>query len=221
MYVQRQMVKILSYEKLNVSDFVFAREVRFGSYKYLENNRLPLSAVAAKQILDRNPEIQIPYGQRIPFVIVYRPFCKLHQCVVDLEWFIQNQQNYKVDVIYYITKQIIPVLKRALLIDGVDVLHWYHSLPITKLKFSCLPRYHMFSDRGRPHIEIKSFQSFREHALYLQHLQSTERANEVAHGHFCGNIECTGPHCPYFWECFNFNHIHGSTITALESIFEL
>ena len=46
-YVQRQIVKILTYQKLNIADFVFAREVKFGTYKSDSDNRLPLSAIAA------------------------------------------------------------------------------------------------------------------------------------------------------------------------------
>ena len=89
-YVQRQLVKILTYQKINVSDFVFAREVRFGTYKSEENNRLPLSAIAAKQRQDKHPREAAAFGERVPFVIVSKPFSKLYQQVVELNEFISG-----------------------------------------------------------------------------------------------------------------------------------
>ena len=89
-YVQRQLVKILTYQKINVADFVFAREVRFGTYKSEEINRLPLSAIAAKQIESRNPRNVVSFGERVPFVIVSKPFSKLYQQVVELNEFLSG-----------------------------------------------------------------------------------------------------------------------------------
>lgn len=89
-YVQRQLVKILTYQKINVSDFVFAREVRFGTYKHDQDNKLPLSAVAAKQRQLRNPRDIVAFGERVPFVIVSKPFSKLYQQVVDLDEFLSE-----------------------------------------------------------------------------------------------------------------------------------
>lgn len=87
-YVQRQLIRILTYQKINVSDFVFAREVRFGTYKSNDDNRLPLSAIAAKKRQIRNPRDIIAFGQRVPFVIISKPFSKLYQKVVDLDEFL-------------------------------------------------------------------------------------------------------------------------------------
>jgi hypothetical protein len=91
-YVQRQLVKILSYQKINIFDFVFSREVRFGSYKYEEYNRLPLAAVAAKKQLLRDPSINMSYGQRVPFVIISKPFSKLYEQAIDLSDFLENEK---------------------------------------------------------------------------------------------------------------------------------
>lgn len=87
-YIQRQLIKVLTYQKINVADFVFAREVKFGTYKSDEDNRLPLSAVAAKKRQNRNPRDLIAIGQRVPFVIISKPFTKLYERVVDLENFL-------------------------------------------------------------------------------------------------------------------------------------
>lgn len=87
-YVQRQLIKILTYQKINVADFVFAREVRFGTYRSDKDNRMPLSAVAAKNRQTRNPQDIVAFGERVPFVIVSKPFSKLYQQVVDLDEFL-------------------------------------------------------------------------------------------------------------------------------------
>lgn len=89
-YVQRQIVKILTYQKLNIADFVFAREVKFGTYKSDSDNRLPLSAIAAKKRGSRCQRLSVSYGERVAFVIVAKPFSKLYQKVVDLEEFIRR-----------------------------------------------------------------------------------------------------------------------------------
>lgn len=93
-YVQRQIVKILSYKKVNVSDFIFSREVRFGSYRSDENNRLPLSAIAGKMRQAKNGKDAIAYGQRVPFVIIHKPFSKLYQQVVDIDEFLANKYTF-------------------------------------------------------------------------------------------------------------------------------
>lgn len=100
-YVQRQLVKILTYQKINIADFIFAREVRFGTYKSNENNKLPLSAIAAKNRQSRNPRDLISFGQRIPFVIVSKPFSKLYQQVVDLEEFLSKYEYNHIKYINY------------------------------------------------------------------------------------------------------------------------
>jgi hypothetical protein len=89
-YVQRQLVKILTYQKINVADFIFAREVRFGTYKSDEINRLPLSAIAAKQMESLNPRHIVSFAERVPFVIVSKPFSKLYQQVVELNEFLSG-----------------------------------------------------------------------------------------------------------------------------------
>lgn len=64
--------------------------MRFGTYKSEENNRLPLSAIAAKQRQNRNPRDIVAFGERVPFVIVSKPFTKLYQRVVDLDEFLSG-----------------------------------------------------------------------------------------------------------------------------------
>ena len=67
---------------------MFAREVRFGTYKSDKDNKMPLSAIAAKNRQNRNPREIVAFGERVPFVIVSKPFSKLYQQVVDLGEFL-------------------------------------------------------------------------------------------------------------------------------------
>lgn len=215
-YVQRQMVKILSYHKLTLSDFVFAREVRFGSYKSDQDSRLPLSALAAKQAQARNPHLLIPYGQRVPFVIVARPFAKLYQQVVELGEFIRHP-THRLDVVYYVTKQIIPVLARALLIDGVDVQQWYNELPLSSLRHALHNTTPNRSAFSAPDRSISLLQQSQR----LQYLLQLQRELQRAHVESCGKFACQTYCCEQFWNEFSFLHLNRSVIETLTSTFSL
>lgn len=50
-FVQRQLKKILI-GKVNLKDFIFAKEVKLGNYK---SELLPPSALVAKRMMERDP----------------------------------------------------------------------------------------------------------------------------------------------------------------------
>lgn len=213
-YVQRQMIKILSYRKLNLADFVFAREVRLGSYKSEQESRLPLSAIAAKQAQARDPFRLIPYGQRVPFVIISKPFSKLYQQVLHLNEFVRASPNQRLDVIYYVTKQIIPVLSRSLLIDGVDVFRWYNELPLSALRHACHANKSISIFGGS--VDRSHCSSLHQQAQLLQDLLLTEKHLRLAHSHSCGRFgHCRTLCCKDFWNHFSFLHVNGQTMEAL------
>lgn len=215
-YVQRQMVKILSYHKLTLSDFVFAREVRFGSYKSDQDSRLPLSALAAKQAQTHNPHLLIPYGQRVPFVIVARPFAKLYQQVVELGEFIRHP-SHRLDVVYYVTKQIIPVLSRALLIDGVDVQRWYNELPLSSIRHALHNTVSYRNVFSGPDRNVSLLQQSQR----LQHLLQMQSELQKAHLHSCGRFGCQTYCCQEFWDEFSFLHLNRNVMDSLMSTFSL
>ncbi len=212
-YVQRQMIKILSYKKLNLADFVFAREVRFGSYKSERESRLPPSAIAAKQAQVRDPLLLIPYGQRVPYVIVTRPFSKLYQQVVHLREFIRASPTQRIDTIYYVTKQIIPVLARSLLVEGVDVFKWYNELPLLALRHACHAN-KTISIFGGSRIDASS--SLHQQSQLLQDLIATEQRLRKDHMESCGWFEgCQAACCKAFWNQFSFHHLNGQVLDSL------
>ena len=212
-YVQRQMIKILSYKKLNLADFVFAREVRFGSYKAEQDSRLPLSAIAAKQAQARDPSLLIPYGQRVPFLIVSRPFSKLHQQVLHLREFIRCSPSQRLDVIYYVTKQIIPVLSRCLLVEGVDVFKWYNELPLSALRHACHANKTISIFGGSL---VDSSVSLHQQSQLLQDLIGTQERLRRAHAGSCGRFEgCQAACCKAFWNQFSFHHLNVQLMDSL------
>jgi DNA polymerase zeta len=68
-------------------------------------------------------------SERVPFVLVNGPpnstLIKLVQPPLE----VLNDENLKINSLYYITKQVIPPLNRCFLLLGVDVNEWFAELP--------------------------------------------------------------------------------------------
>ncbi|KAK1233576.1 DNA polymerase zeta [Marasmius sp. AFHP31] len=112
--------------RLPARDFVFAKEVRLGTYA--KNVPPPPGAAVAAQraLLDPNDEPQ--YGERIPYVIVRRlPGTRLVDRAMDPLEFLNNN-NLHLDAIYYIERVLIPPLERIFNLVGADVRQWYNEM---------------------------------------------------------------------------------------------
>jgi len=68
-YVERQWTKILS-GRVSLADFVFAKEVRLGTYRAAGGN-LPPAALVAGKAMATDPRMEPRYGERVPYVVVY------------------------------------------------------------------------------------------------------------------------------------------------------
>lgn len=68
-YVERQWTKILS-GRVSLADFVFAKEVRLGTYR-AANGLVPPAAMVASKALATDPRAEPRYGERVPYVIVH------------------------------------------------------------------------------------------------------------------------------------------------------
>jgi DNA polymerase zeta len=95
-YLYRQWTKILS-EDVLFQDFVIAKEVKLGKYKYvlifkLNRNILPPGAmISAKKMQDDNRQ-EPQYGERVPYLVVHRGLHdRLIDCVVSLDEFFSNK----------------------------------------------------------------------------------------------------------------------------------
>lgn len=115
--------------KIPLSDFIFRKEVRLGAYK---PGHLPPAAIVATKTIERDQRAVPRHGERVPFVVVYdQPGAMLKNCVLSPEEYINlNQQNgMRLNITYYITKQILPTFDRILSLIGVKVAEWYGEFP--------------------------------------------------------------------------------------------
>ena len=78
-YVERQWTKILS-GRVSLADFVFAKEVRLGTYR-AANGLVPPAAMVASKALATDPRAEPRYGERVPYVVVHgEPGMSLPSC---------------------------------------------------------------------------------------------------------------------------------------------
>lgn len=120
-YVCRQFTKILS-GRSSIQDLTFAKEFR-GINGYKDRACVPSLTLARKWML-HDPRSEPRRGERVPFVIINGapnlPLIRLVRSPLD----VLEDENYKINSIYYITKAIIPPLNRCLLLIGANAFDW-------------------------------------------------------------------------------------------------
>ncbi|KAG0605129.1 hypothetical protein M758_9G034000 [Ceratodon purpureus] len=125
-YLQRQWGKIVS-GRVSLRDFVFAKEVRLGTYS-ARASVLPAAAIVASKAMSLDPRAEPRYAERVPYVVVHgEPGARLSDVVVDPHTMLAN--GLRLHDTYYITKQIIPALQRIFGLVGADLKQWYAELP--------------------------------------------------------------------------------------------
>ncbi|KAF6766026.1 hypothetical protein DFP72DRAFT_4246 [Ephemerocybe angulata] len=125
-YCTRSWAKLLE-NKASAQDFIFAKEVRMGSYS--DNGVPPPGVVVAarKMLQDSNYEPQ--YAERVPYVIARGgPGSRLVDRAMDPLDFLNNE-SLQLDANYYISKVLIPPLERIFNLMGADVKQWYQEMP--------------------------------------------------------------------------------------------
>ncbi|CAM6089940.1 unnamed protein product [Calypogeia fissa] len=126
-YLQRQWGKILS-GRVSLQDFIFAKEVRLGTYSS-RSPVLPPAAIVASKAMAIDPRAEPRYAERIPYVVVHgEPGARLVDMVVDPLTLI-DQPSLRLHDTYYITKQIIPACQRIFMLVGVDLKAWFSEMP--------------------------------------------------------------------------------------------
>ncbi|KAI8639136.1 hypothetical protein BD408DRAFT_392872, partial [Parasitella parasitica] len=124
-FLYNQWTKILS-NRVLLQDFIISKEVRMGTYS---SRGGPNGAMIAQAQMDIDPRAEPQYGERVPYVVVYRgPHAKLKDKVVRPEELL-NDSSLRLDAEYYIRKQIIPPLSRIFNLMGVDILSMYEAMP--------------------------------------------------------------------------------------------
>ncbi|KAK7258870.1 hypothetical protein RIF29_24458 [Crotalaria pallida] len=127
-YLQRQWKRILS-GRFSLKDFVFAKEVRLGTYSARISSLPPAAIVATKAMrVDRRAEPR--YAERIPYVVVHgEPGARLADMVVDPLEVLAIDSPFRINDLYYINKQIIPALQRVFGLVGADLNQWFSAMP--------------------------------------------------------------------------------------------
>nr|XP_012569554.1 DNA polymerase zeta catalytic subunit [Cicer arietinum] len=127
-YLQRQWKRILS-GRVSLKDFIFAKEVRLGTYSARISSLPPAAIVATKAMrVDRRAEPR--YAERIPYVVIHgEPGARLVDMVVDPLEVLAIDSPFRINYLYYINKQIIPALQRVFGLVGADLNQWFAEMP--------------------------------------------------------------------------------------------
>ncbi|EJD47779.1 hypothetical protein AURDEDRAFT_144423 [Auricularia subglabra TFB-10046 SS5] len=121
-YCERTWYKILE-GRAQLQDFIFAKEVRMGTYS-ADHPPPPGVMVAARQQLE-DPNNEVQYADRVKYVIPQRnvPGERLVNRSISPQEFLQL--GLDLDAEYYIERMLIPPLQRVLSLVGVDIKKWY------------------------------------------------------------------------------------------------
>jgi DNA polymerase elongation subunit (family B) len=126
-YVQRQFAKIMQ-DRVSLRDFVFAKEVRLGSYS--ANAVPPPAALVSLKRMQRDPRAEPRYGERVRYAVVYGPpNAPLMDLVVAPREIMAASHALHVNATYYIAKQIVPALARVFNLLGADPAAWFRAMP--------------------------------------------------------------------------------------------
>ncbi|KAJ7038190.1 hypothetical protein C8F04DRAFT_371528 [Mycena alexandri] len=113
--------------KASVEDFIFAKEVRLGTYSD-KGPPPPGAMLAARQaVTAENTEPQ--YGERVPYVICRGPPNARLVDRVEAPLDVLRNRNMHLDAHYYISRVLIPPLDRIFSLTGCDVHQWYKDMP--------------------------------------------------------------------------------------------
>ncbi|PIA61591.1 hypothetical protein AQUCO_00300837v1 [Aquilegia coerulea] len=127
-YLERQWTRILS-GRVSLQDFVFAKEVRLGTYS-TRLSSLPPAAIVATKAMKVDPRAEPRYAERIPYVVIHgEPGARLVDMVVDPLDLLTMESPFRLNDSYYINKQIIPALQRVFGLVGADLKHWFVEMP--------------------------------------------------------------------------------------------
>jgi len=127
-YLCAQFSKIWA-GKVPVSDFVFSKEVRLGTYR---GPTLPPAACVARKMIKKDPNSKPLFAQRVRYVVVEGGrSAKMEELVVCPSQIVHKGGSHRrrVNAHYYITRQAIPALARVLNLCGGMVRSWFETMP--------------------------------------------------------------------------------------------
>ena len=149
-YLERQWTKVLS-GRMSVADAVFAREVRLGTYAAERTgvrHSLPPGALVAERERARDPRAVMPYGQRVPYVVVDGlRGASVSSKVHSPHDFLDNRHKFKLGASYYIQLQR-DALQRVLGLANAELDRWLAAMPVPKARSAHLRAAAAASGRG-------------------------------------------------------------------------
>lgn len=150
--LEKYWLRILE-NRVPLKEFVFAKEVRLGTYS---NGSAPPAALVATKAMRKDPRAEPRYAERVPYVVVNGPpGSRLMDLVLSPDEFFDKRMRYSVNYHYYIDKQIIPSLERLFLLAGANIRSWYANLPRTSVK----ARHHVFDTPSKTRPFDRNFRS--------------------------------------------------------------
>ncbi|KAF9605351.1 hypothetical protein IFM89_016486 [Coptis chinensis] len=127
-YLQRQWTRILA-GRVSLHDFVFAKEVRLGTYSN-RSASFPPAAIVAIKAMKTDPRAEPRYAERVPYAVIHgEPGARLVDMVVDPLDLLATDSPFSLNDLYYINKQIIPALQRVFGLVGADLKRWFSEMP--------------------------------------------------------------------------------------------
>lgn len=128
-YVQSQLSKILA-GRVPIREFIFAKEVRLGTYSSANGGQLPPAALVASKALAKDPRGEPKHGERVRYVVTHgQPGARLIDMVFSPGELIESRGSLRLHAEYYCKKQIVPALQRCLGLVGADVPAWLAEVP--------------------------------------------------------------------------------------------
>ncbi|KAG8935896.1 DNA polymerase zeta [Tulasnella sp. 418] len=114
--------------RVSIYDFIFAKEVRLGTYS--DKVAPPPGVVVAARRLARDPRAIAQYGDRIPYVITRgEPKSRLIDRAFGPDELLKDRHQYQLDAPFYIEHHLIPPLERIFNLVGANVAGWYAEMP--------------------------------------------------------------------------------------------
>ncbi|ODV87372.1 hypothetical protein CANARDRAFT_5911 [[Candida] arabinofermentans NRRL YB-2248] len=126
-FVEGELTKIMK-NKTNLKDFLFAKEVKLGSYK--NEKYLPPGAKISKEKSIKDHRSEPQFRERVSYMVVkgHKDQILRDRCITPSD-FVRSNAMLELDSTYYITKVLIPPLFRIFSLMGVDVKRWVDEMP--------------------------------------------------------------------------------------------
>lgn len=125
-FFQQECWKIMT-GRCSLHDFCFAKEVKLGTYS--TKGLPPPGAVISAKSIAADPRSEPQYGERVSYLVISGASrSRLTDRCVPPEELLLNP-DLRLDVEYYITKNLVPPLDRIFSLMGVNVRSWYDEMP--------------------------------------------------------------------------------------------